>query len=165
MLTVKCLQPFLIHFFTCKVDICLTKTFLGMPWIFVWFPWISVHNIDLFRQSCMKWCCSNHSMLISTSYDPKGKIFKSILAGKPFKFTSHSLTSSKTFLFVPVANCTHDGLSCFTLSSLHVSTILGDTQLQQAPRSITIKIEVFETLPSISTIVAWWLACRPSSAA
>ena len=59
MLTAKRLQPFLIHFLACKVDIYLTKTHLGMPWIFVWFPCLSMHNNDLFRYSSITWCCSN----------------------------------------------------------------------------------------------------------
>ena len=88
MFTTNSLQPFLIYFFACKVDICVMETFLGMPWIFVWFPWFLVHKIDLFRKSSMTLCYSKQYMLIITSYDPKGKIFKSILAGKLFKFTS-----------------------------------------------------------------------------
>ena len=31
MLTAKTLQPFLTHLFACKIEICLTKTFFGMP--------------------------------------------------------------------------------------------------------------------------------------
>ena len=45
------------------------------------------------------------------------------------------------------------GFSCLTLSSLHTLTILGDTELRQAPGSINIEIEALETLHSISTMV------------
>ena len=81
-------------------------------------------------------------------------MLKFILAGKLFRFTSQLLTISETFHFVPVANCTRQGFSCLNFSSLHKSTILGDTELQKLPRSINIEIEVLETLPSISTMVA-----------
>ena len=113
------LQPFLMHFFACKADTCLTKTFFGMHWIFTWFPWLSVHNIDLCNQLSMSWCCSNQSMPISIPYDHKGKIFKFTLVVKPFKFTSQYLTISETYHFVPMANCTGQVLSCFSFPSLH----------------------------------------------
>ena len=127
MFTANNLYPFLTHFFICKIDICLTKTFFGIHFTFIGFPRLPIHKIDLCKQSSMTWCCSNQSMSISTSYDPKGKIFKYILAGKSFKFTSQFLTISKIFLFIPVDNCTLHGFSLFNFSSLHVSTILGDT--------------------------------------
>ena len=126
MFTAKNLQPFLMHFFACKDDICLIETFFGMPWIFIWFPWLSVHEIDLCKQLSMKWCCFNQSMPISISYDPKGRMFRFTFVGKPFRFTSHSLTIFDTFCFVPVANCTGQVLSCFSFPSLHISTILGE---------------------------------------
>ena len=125
--TVNNLQPFLAHFFICKAEICLTETFIGMPWTFTWFPWLSVQKIYLCRQLSMTWCCSNQSMPIRISYDPKGRMFRFTLVRKPFRFTSHSLTISETFYFVPVANCTSQGLSCFTFPNLHKSTILGAT--------------------------------------
>ena len=87
----------------------------------------------------MTCCCSNYSMSISASYDSKGKMFIFILYGKPFRFTSQYITISKTFRFVPVANCTSQGFSCLTLPSLHKSTILGDTQLRQASGLIKLK--------------------------
>ena len=123
MFNTKSFHPFIMHFFACKADIFLIENFLYMPWIFTWFPWLSVQNIDLCKQSSMTWCCSNQSMAISTSYDPKGKMFKFILARKKSKFTSQSLTISETFHFLPVANCTSYGFACLTFSSLHVSTI------------------------------------------
>ena len=153
-----------MHFFACKVDICLAKTFFWIPWTFTWFPWLSVHNIDLFNQSSMPCYCSIQSMPISKLYDPKGMMFRFSFIGNPFKFTSHSLTISKTFHFTPVATWTIQGLSCFSFPSLHSSTILGETYLQQALGSISIEIEVFKILPSISTMVAWWYSCRPSKA-
>ena len=127
MFTANNLQPFLTHFFACKEKICLTETFFGMPWTFTWFPWLLVHKIDLCKQSSMTWCSSNQSMSIIISYDPQGRMFRFTFVGKPFRFTSQSSTNSETFYFVPVANCTSQGLSCFTLPSLHTSTILHET--------------------------------------
>ena len=127
MFTANNLQPFLTHFFACKEDICLTQTFFGMPWNFTWLPRISVHKIDLCKQSSMTWCCSNQSMPISTSYDPKGRMFRFTFVRKPFRFTSHFLTIYETFCFVPMANWTNQCFSCFILLSLHSPTILGET--------------------------------------
>ena len=104
MFTAKKLQPFLTHFFDCKADIFLTETFFGMPWTFTWFPWLSVHKIDLCKQSSMTWFCSSNSMLISTSYDPKGRMSRFTFIRKPFSFTSDSLTISESFHFLPMAN-------------------------------------------------------------
>ena len=89
-------------------------------------------NIDLFKQSSMTWCCSNDSMPIITSYNPKGKMFRSKLVGKLFMCISQYFTSSETFLSVPVGSCTNHGFSCFNFLSLHVKKTLGETWLQQA---------------------------------
>ena len=121
------LQPFLTHFFTYQADICLTKNFFGMPWTFTWFPRLSIHKIDLCKQLSMTWCCSNQSMPISTSYDPKGRMFRFTFIGKPFRFTSHSLIIFESFYFIHVAKWTGLGLSCLAFPSLHSSTILGKT--------------------------------------
>ena len=117
--TANNLQPFIMLFFACKVDICLTKNFFGTPWVLTQLPWLSVHKIYLCKQSSMTWCCSNQSMSISISYDPKGRMFRFTFVGKPFRFTSQYLTISKMFHFIPMANCTSQGLSCFCLPILH----------------------------------------------
>ena len=48
-------------------------------YIFTLFPLLSVHKIDLCKQSSMTWFYSNQSILMSTSYDPKDKMFIFIL--------------------------------------------------------------------------------------
>ena len=117
--TTNSLYPFLMYFFSYEVDIFIIETFFGMPWIFTWFPWLYVHKIDLCKQSTMTWCFPNQSMPISISYDPKGRMFRFTLVGETFRITSQSLTICETFHFIPVANCTIQGLSWFSLPSLH----------------------------------------------
>ena len=127
MFTTNNLQPFLMHFFACRADICLTETFFGIPWTFTWFPRLSIHKIDLCTQSSMIWFYFSQSMPISTSYNPKGTMLMFDFIEKPFSFTSQYLTIFETLCFVLVANFTSQGLSCFTFPSFHTSIILGDT--------------------------------------
>ena len=96
-------HPFLKNIPSCKDEIHLISIGNGTPFIFMVLPPSSRHSI-------LAWCCSSQFILKIALYDPMGRMLSSVTVGNTFSYIGNSLTTSLTFLFVPVARWTNQVL-------------------------------------------------------